>query len=70
MKTIMDELKAVPVKKNVTSTIEYDCKKEGATQEVFDTVREIVADHLEEIAKITYDINPDKSVKVEVIQHL
>ena len=38
--------------------------------EVFETVRTIVSDHLEEIAKITYDLQADHKVKVEVTQNM
>jgi hypothetical protein len=70
MKTIMDELKSVPAKKHIVTSIEYDCRKSDKTEEVFDVVRDIVTDHLDEIAKITYDINnADQSVKVEITQN-
>ena len=67
MKTLIDELKGVKAKKHVVTSIEYDCKKED---EVFETVRTIVSDHLEEIAKITYDLQADHKVKVEVTQNM
>jgi hypothetical protein len=66
----MDELKSVPAKKHIVTSIEYDCRKSDKTEEVFDVVRDIVTDHLDEIAKITYDINnADQSVKVEITQN-
>lgn len=54
----------------MVTSIEYDCKKEDKEDEVFETVRTIVSDHLEEIAKITYDLQADHKVKVEVTQNM
>ena len=70
MKTLIDELKGVKAKKHVVTSIEYDRKKEDKEDEVFETVRTIVSDHLEEIAKITYDLQADHKVKVEVTQNM
>lgn len=70
MKTMMDELKNISVRKHVHTSVEYDCKTEDKEEEVFDMVRDIVIDHLDEIAKITYDIEPGHKVKVEVSQSM
>lgn len=70
MKNLLDDLKQVSLKKHVVTSIEYDCKKEEKEDEVFETVRNIVSNHLDEIAKITYDITGDHKVKVEVSQNL
>lgn len=70
MKSLVDDLKSVSLKKHVVTSIEYDCKSEEKENEVFDTVRDIVTNHLDEIAKITYDIAADHKVKVEVSQNL
>ncbi|MDO4672416.1 MAG: hypothetical protein Q4A76_05850 [Porphyromonadaceae bacterium] len=70
MKSLVDDLKSVSLKKHVVTSIEYDCKSEEKEDEVFDTVRDIVTNHLDEIAKITYDIAADHKVKVEVSQNL
>ena len=51
-------------------TIYPNVKKEDKEDEVFETVRTIVSDHLEEIAKITYDLQADHKVKVEVTQNM
>lgn len=69
MKNLTEELKKVSAKKHVCTTIEYDCKSEEKEEEVFDTVRDIVTEHLDEIAKITYDIEAGHKVKVEVTQN-
>lgn len=70
MKSLVDELKQVSSKKHVVTSIEYDCKKEEKADEVFETVRDVVTNHLDEIAKITYDVTSDNKVKVEVSQNL
>ena len=70
MKTLIDELKGVKAKKHVVTSIENKKKKEDKEDEVFETVRTIVSDHLEEIAKITYDLQADHKVKVEVTQNM
>lgn len=70
MKNLVDELKSVSLRKHVVTSIEYDCKKEEKEDEVFETVRDIVTNHLDEIAKITYDLSSDHKVKVEVTQNL
>lgn len=70
MKSMVDELNSVPVRKSVVTTIEYDCKKADKEDEVFDAVRDIVTNHLDEFSKITYDLNPSNhTVKVEVSEH-
>lgn len=70
MKTLIDELKGVKTRKHVVTSIEYDCKKEKKEDEVFETVRMIVSDHLDEISKITYDLQADHKVKVEITQNM
>lgn len=70
MKSILNELRSVPVKKHIVTSIEYDCQDEGRQDEVFDIVREILADNLDAFAKITYDVIPgENKVKVEVTQN-
>lgn len=69
-KTILEELKKIPAKKHMVTSISYDCKNEEKEDEVFDMVRGLVVDHLDEMAKVTYDIESGHKVKVEVIQNL
>ncbi|MCI9041502.1 hypothetical protein [Dubosiella newyorkensis] len=67
MKSMVDELNSVPVRKTVKTTIEYDCKKPEKEDEVFDAVRDIVTNHLDDFSKITYDLDPTRhTVKVEL----
>lgn len=67
MKTMMEELRSVPAKKKVTTTVEYECQGRMEADEVFDAVRDIVTDHLDEFAKITFDRNEAAhSCKVEL----
>lgn len=54
----------------MVTSISYDCKNEEKEDEVFDMVRDLVVDHLDEMAKVTYDIESGHKVKVEVIQNL
>lgn len=71
MAKILDELRAVGVRKLVTTEIEYECETEKMQDEVFDRVREIVDDQTNAFSKITYDIDPvNNHVKVSVIQHV
>lgn len=69
MKSMLDELKDVKIKKHTVTSIEYDCKSEEKEDEVFDTVRDIVTNHLDDFAKITYDLESDHKVKVEIIEN-
>ena len=70
MKSMVDELNNVPVKKSVVTSIEYDCKRPDKKDEVFDAVRDIVANYQDTFSKITYDLDPvNHKVKVEVNEH-
>ena len=69
MKSMLDELKDVKIKKHTVTSIEYDCKSDEKEDEVFDTVRDIVTNHLDDFAKITYDLESDHKVKVEIIEN-
>ncbi len=70
MKSMVDELNNVPVKKSVVTSIEYDCKRADKEDEVFDAVRDIVANYQDTFSKITYDLDPvNHKVKVEVNEH-
>ena len=66
----IDELKSISTKKHVLTSIEYDCPSQEKEDEVFDTVQGILKHHLDEVAKITYDLEADDKVKVEVTQNL
>lgn len=71
MKSIMSELASVKAKKNVVTSIEYDCTDAQKENEIFQVVQDILFDHLEEFSKITYDIDTNEhKVKVEFSQHL
>lgn len=66
----IDELKTISGKKHVVTSIEYDCPSEDKEDEVFETVRGILKHHLDEVVKITYDLESEGKVKVEVTQNL
>ena len=66
MKSMLEELKDVKIKKHTVTSIEYDCKSEEKEDEVFDQVHNIVTNHLDDFAKITFDVEADHKVKVEI----
>lgn len=66
----IDELKSISAKKHVVTSIEYDCPSEEKEDVVFDAVQDILKKHLDEVAKITYDLEADHKVRVEVTQNL
>lgn len=70
MKSIMESLDKVSAKKHVVTSVEFDYKSDEKADEIFDAVQNIVTDHLDEFAKITYDVDSaQKKVKVEVIEN-
>ncbi|MCF0106510.1 MAG: hypothetical protein HUJ53_07075 [Holdemanella sp.] len=70
MKNIVDVLESVSVKKHVVTSIEYECESEKQEDAVFESVRNLVTEHLDDFAKITFDIDQaEHKVKVEVIQN-
>ena len=54
MKSMLEELKDVKIKKHTVTSIEYDC---------------IVTNHLDDFAKITFDVEADHKVKVEISEN-
>lgn len=68
MANLVNDLKNSPIKKHVVTSIEYDCKSEKDQEEIYSEVYSILENHLEEFAKITYELEGDNKVKVEVIQ--
>ena len=69
MKSILEELKDVKIKKHTVTSIEYDWKSEEKEDEVFDQVHNIVTNHLDDFAKITFDVEADHKVKVEISEN-
>ena len=66
---MLEELKDVKIKKHTVTSIEYDCKSEEKEDEVFDQVHNIVTNHLDDFAKITFDVEADHKVKVEISEN-
>ena len=66
MKSMLEELKDVKIKKHTITSIEYDCKSDEKEDEVFDKVHDIVTNHLDDFATITYDLEAYHKVKVEI----
>lgn len=69
MEKYINDLKNVSLKKKIVTSIEYNCDSEEKEEEIFDMVHQMITDHLDEFAKITYDIEPNNTVKVEVIEN-
>lgn len=69
MSDLVKELKDAKLQKHIVTSIEYDCKNDEKEEEIYEMVQNIITNHLEEFAKITYDIEPDHKVKVEVIEN-
>lgn len=68
MANLVNDLKNSQIKKHVVTSIEYDCKSEKDQEEIYSEVYSILENHLEEFAKITYELEGDNKVKVEVIE--
>lgn len=69
MKNLVKDLENMAVKKKVVTSIEFDCKTEKQEDEIFDVVKDVITDNIDDFAKITYDLESDHKVKVEVIQN-
>ena len=70
MKDLVKDLENLAVKKHVVTSIEYTCASEKQEDEIFDTVRDVITENIDDFAKITYDLDSvDHKVKVEVIQN-
>lgn len=69
MKSMLEELKDVKIKKHTVTFIEYDCKSEEKEDAVFDQVHNIVTNHLDDFTKITFDVEADHKVKVEISEN-
>lgn len=69
MAHILKDLKHANLPKRVDTTIEYKCKTDEDREAVYKMVHDLLENHLEEFAKVTYDIEPDDIVKVEVIEN-
>ena len=69
MKSMLEELKDEKIKKHTVTSIEYDCKSEEKEDAVFDQVHNIVTNHLDDFTKITFDVEADHKVKVEISEN-
>jgi hypothetical protein len=69
METLLKDLKNAKIRKHIVTSIEYDCKTEENEEEIFEMVHALITEHTNDFAKITYDIEPDNKVKVEVIEN-
>ena len=70
MKNLVKDLEDISVKKHVVTSIEYTCADEKQEDEIFDTVKDVITENINDFAKITYDLDSvEHKVKVEVIQN-
>lgn len=70
MNPILKELTQIQGRKHIVTSIEYDTPTDASQDVVFDTVRSILSNDLDEFSKITFDVEPDGSkVKVEVTEN-
>ena len=65
----LEELKSIKARKLVKTAIEYECRSNEQKEEVLNTVRDIITNQLNSFSKITYDLEGDNKVKVELFQH-
>lgn len=70
MNTLTKNLMEVQGRKHIVTTIEYDCPSEERQEEVFDCVRDILLENLDDFSKVTYDVDPSgQKVKVEISEN-
>lgn len=62
---------SVKTKKHITTKIEYFCKDANDVEQVFEKVNDVLTNHLDDFAKITFDyVAGENRVDVEVIEHI
>ena len=69
MKSMLEELKDVKIKKHTVTSIDMIAGLKKKRYEVFDQVHNIVTNHLDDFAKITFDVEADHKVKVEISEN-
>lgn len=69
MSNLLKDLRETKIRKHVNTLIEYQCASDEDQENIYCMVHDLLENHLEEFAKITYDIEPDHKVKVEVIEN-
>lgn len=70
MSSIVKDLTDIQGKKHIVTSIVYDTPSEASQDEVFSTVREILADNLDAFSKITFDlVDGGEKVRVEVTEN-
>lgn len=69
MASLLKDLKGAKIRKNVHTSIEYQCKSDEDQEDIYLIVHDLLENHLDEFAKVTYEIEPENKVKVEVIEN-
>lgn len=69
MSSLTQDLKEAKIRKHVVTSLEYQCKSDQDQEDVYNMVYDLLENHLNEFAKVTYELEPENKIKVEVIEN-
>ncbi len=69
MSSLTKDLKESKIRKQVVTSLEYQCKTDQDQEDVYHMVHDLLENHLNEFAKVTYELEPENKIKVEVIEN-
>ena len=69
MKSMLEELKDVKIKNTQLHLLNMIASLKKKEDAVFDQVHNIVTNHLDDFTKITFDVEADHKVKVEISEN-
>ncbi len=69
MSSLTKDLKEAKIRKHVVTSLEYQCKSDQDQEDVYNMVHDLLENHLNEFAKVTYELEPENKIKVEVIEN-
>ncbi len=69
MSSLTKDLKETKIRKQVVTSLEYQCKTDQDQEDVYNMVHDLLENHLNEFAKVTYELEPENKIKVEVIEN-
>ncbi len=69
MSSLTQDLKEAKIRKHVVTSLEYQCKSDQDQEDVYNMVHDLLENHLNEFAKVTYELEPENKIKVEVIEN-
>lgn len=69
MSSLTQDLKEAKIRKHVVTSLEYQCKSDQDQEDVYNMVHDLLENHLSEFAKVTYELEPENKIKVEVIEN-